>query len=150
MNPQTRIANKRRSRFLNGIDVSAFLAIQLAILTMFLAETRPVHGIHGRAPAADLPRVDHPRPMPDANREDALTVTVTRDGNVYFRTLQITPRELPNQIRQALKEGARPTVFVHADTRAKYGDVAAVIDQVRQAGIQNVGIITEQRQPASP
>ena len=85
--------------------------------------------------------------MPDANREDALTITVTRDGHVYFRTQQVMLNDVPNQIRQALKEGARPAVFVHADTRAKYGDVAAVIDQVRQAGIQHVGIITSQRQP---
>lgn len=147
MNPQTRIANKRRSRFLNGIDVSAFLAIQIAILTMFLAEVSPVDR---RGPAADLPTVDHPSSMPDANREDALTVTVTRDGNVYFRTQQIVLKDVPNEIRQALREGARPTVFVHADTRAKYGDVAAVLDQVRQAGVENVGIITEQRQSTSP
>ena len=144
MNPQARIANKRRFRFLNGIDVSAFLAIQIAILTMFLAEVTPVYV---RRPATDLPTVDHPRSMPDADREDALTVTITRDGSVYFRTQQVTLEDVPNQIRKALQEGARPTVFVHADTRTKYGDVAAVIDQVRQAGIQNVGIITSQREP---
>ncbi len=144
MNPKTRIARKRRFRFLNGIDVSAFLAIQLAILFLFLGEVTPVDV---RRPMADLPTVDHPSSMPDANREDALTVTVTRDGHVYFRTQRVMFKDLPNQIRLALKEGARPRVFVHADTRAKYGDVAAVIDQVRQAGIQHVGIITSQRQP---
>ena len=144
MNPKTRIASKRRFRFLNGIDVSAFLAIQLAILFLFLGEATSVDV---RRPMADLPTVDHPSSMPDANREDALTVTVTRDGHVYFRTQQVMFKDLPNQIRLALKEGARPRVFVHADTRAKYGDVAAVIDQVRQAGIQHVGIITSQRQP---
>lgn len=73
MNPQTRIANKRRFRFLNGIDVSAFVAIQIAILTMFLAEVSPVDR---RRPAADLPTVDHLSSMPDALREDALSVTV--------------------------------------------------------------------------
>ncbi len=144
MNPKTRIARKRRFRFLNGIDVSAFLAIQLAILFLFLGE---VTSVDVRRPMADLPTVDHPSSMPDANREDALTVTVTRDGHVYFRTQRVMFKDLPNQIRLALKEGARPRVFVHADTRAKYGDVAAVIDQVRQAGIQHVGIITSQRQP---
>jgi biopolymer transport protein ExbD/biopolymer transport protein TolR len=144
VNPKTRIASKRRFRFLNGIDVSAFLAIQLAILFLFLGEVTPVDV---RRPVADLPTVDHPSSMPDANREDAPTITVTRDGHVYFRTQQVMLNDVPNQIRQALKEGARPTVFVHADTRAKYGDVAAVIDQVRQAGIQHVGIITSQRQP---
>ena len=144
MNPKTRIARKRRFRFLNGIDVSAFLAIQLAILFLFLGEATSVDV---RRPMADLPTVDHPSSMPDANREDALTITVTRDGHVYFRTQQVMLNDVPNQIRQALKEGARPAVFVHADTRAKYGDVAAVIDQVRQAGIQHVGIITSQRQP---
>jgi len=144
VNPKTRIARKRRFRFLNGIDVSAFLAIQLAILFLFLGE---VTSVDVRRPMADLPTVDHPSSMPDANREDALTVTVTRDGHVYFRTQRVMFKDLPNQIRLALKEGARPRVFVHADTRAKYGDVAAVIDQVRQAGIQHVGIITSQRQP---
>lgn len=59
-------------------------------------------------------------------------------------------KDLPNQIRQDLKEGARPTVFVQADSRAKYGDVAAVIDHVRQAGVENVGIIASQRRPTSP
>jgi biopolymer transport protein TolR len=147
VNPKTRIANKRRFRFLNGIDVSAFLAIQLAILFLFLGEMTPVDV---RRPAADLPTVDHASSMPDANREDALTVTVTRDGHVYFRTQQVLLKEVPNLIRQALRKGARPTVFVNADTRAKYGDVAAVLDQVRQAGVANVGIITEQRQPTSP
>jgi hypothetical protein len=83
VNPQTRIANKRRPRFLNGIDVSAFLAIQIAILAMFLAELTPVDRLR---PVADLLRVDHPSLMPGANRENALSVTVTRDGNVYFRT----------------------------------------------------------------
>jgi len=146
VNPKTRIASKRRFRFLNGIDVSAFLAIQLAILFLFLGEVTPVDV---RRPVADLPTVDHPSLMPDANREDALTITVTRDGHVYFRTQQVMLNDVPNQIRLALKEGARPTVFVHADTRAKYGDVAAVIDQVRQAGIQHVGILTSQRQPTS-
>src|SRR5579864_4864788 len=129
MNPQTRIANKRRSRFLNGIDFSAFLAIQIAILTMFMAEVSPVDR---RRPVADLPTVDHPSFMPDASREDALSVTVTRDGNVYFRTQRVEPKSLPSLIRQALQEGARPTVFIHADARVKYGDAAAVVDLIRQ------------------
>jgi len=105
VNPKTRIARKRRFRFLNGIDVSAFLAIQLAILFLFLGEATSVDV---RRPMADLPTVDHPSSMPDANREDALTVTVTRDGNVYFRTQQVMFKDLPNQIRLALKEGPVP------------------------------------------
>jgi len=52
VNPKTRIASKRRLRFLNGIDVSAFLAIQLAILFLFLGEVTPVDV---RRPAAACP-----------------------------------------------------------------------------------------------
>jgi biopolymer transport protein ExbD len=88
--------------------------------------------------------------MPDAGREDALIVTVTRDGTLYFRTDQVALRDLPTQIRQALQEGAHPTVFIHADARAKYGDASVVIDEVRQAGIQHIAIITEQSQPSRP
>jgi biopolymer transport protein ExbD len=148
VNPLARIARKRRSRFLNGIDVSAFLAIQLAILSLFLGQMTPTDQNTYRA--VDLPLVEHARSMPDAHREDAMLVAVARDGNVYFRTRQVSRNELPNQIRQALREGAHPIVFIRADTRAKYQDVASVIDQIRQAGVENVGIITEQRQPTSP
>jgi biopolymer transport protein ExbD len=85
--------------------------------------------------------------MPGAIREDALLVTVTRDGNVFFGVHQMHPADLPPAIRNSVLGGAEQKVYLRVDARAKYGDAVFVIDQVREAGIQNIGLITEQRQP---
>ena len=131
------------SHLLNGIDVWAFLSFQLVVLIIFM--TAPSHPHHGWA--LDLARTDHAAPMPSAAREDAILISVYRDGNVFFRTSQIRYDDLPQSIRQAVRQGSERKVYLKVDARAKYGDAALAIDQIRQAGIQNVGIITDQREP---
>ncbi len=85
--------------------------------------------------------------MPSALREDAMLISVSRDGNVFFGTHQVRYNDLPESIRESVRHGSERKIYLKVDARAKYGDAALVIDQIRQAGIQNVGIITEQRQP---
>ena len=134
----------RPSQFLNGIDVWAFLSIEIVLLIIFMTYVPP--NSHHRA-SIDLAVVDHARPMPGAIREDALLVTVTRDGNVFLGTHQMHPTDLPPVIRNSVLAGAERKVYLKVDARAKYSDAVLVIDQVREAGIQNIGIITEQRHP---
>ena len=95
----------------------------------------------------DLAAVDHAKPMPGAVREDALLITVTRDGRIFYGTQQMQSGDLPTEIQDALRRGSEREVYLKVDARAMYRDAVAVIEQVRQAGIQNIGIITEQRQP---
>jgi len=133
----------RPSQFLNGIDFWAFLSVQLVLLILFMiAPSHPHHGL-----ALDLARTDHAAPMPSALREDAMLISVSRDGNVFFGTHQVRYNDLPESIRESVRHGSERKIYLKVDARAKYGDAALVIDQIRQAGIQNVGIITEQRQP---
>jgi biopolymer transport protein ExbD len=77
-----------------------------------------------------------------------MLVAVTRDGNVFYGTRQIQPGDLPVAIQDAVRRGSERKVYLKVDARAKYGDAAKIIDQIRRAGIQGVGIITEQREPA--
>jgi biopolymer transport protein ExbD/biopolymer transport protein TolR len=85
--------------------------------------------------------------MPGALREDAMLVAVTRDGNIFFGTYQMQYRDLRLAIRDCVRQGSERKVYLKVDARAKYGDAALAIDQIRLAGIQNVAIITDQRQP---
>ena len=98
----------------------------------------------------DLPRMDHAASMPAALREDAVMVTLTRDGTIFFGPTQVRSNNLPASIQDYVRRGSEPKVYLRVDARAKYGDAAIVIDEVRQAGIQDIGIITEQRQPSGP
>jgi biopolymer transport protein ExbD/biopolymer transport protein TolR len=83
--------------------------------------------------------------MPDADKEDALIVAVMRDGRVYFDTQQVGPEELTNKVKERVQNRVNKTVYVKADARAKYKSVVDVVDDVRSAGVDQLGLLTEQR-----
>ncbi len=100
---------------------------------------------HANTSPDDLARTQHAAPLPGALREDAMLISVTRDGNIFFGTHQINCGDLPAAVRDSVQHGSERKVYLKVDARAKYGDAVVVIDQIRLAGIRDVGIITDQR-----
>jgi biopolymer transport protein ExbD len=133
----------RPSEFLNGIDSWAFLSTPLVLLIVFIVT--PNHPPHGTA--LELARTNHAAPMHSAVREDAMLITVTRDGHFFYGMHQVRPDDLALAMRDSVEQGSEKKVYLRVDARARYSDAVLVIDQVREAGIQQIGIITEQRQP---
>jgi len=80
-------------------------------------------------------------PMPEALREDAMRLYITRDGSLYFRNFKTSQADLANAIRQSVQSGAPHKVFFVVDERAKYGDVMEGLDEVRKAGIWEVAFL---------
>jgi biopolymer transport protein TolR len=110
-------------------------------LVLFMMWIRPHGGI-----SADLPKVMHPVSMSSALREDAMRVTVTRDGRVWFGTDPVYRDDLTAKIQQRLKEpGIERKVYVVADTRAQWGSVKRVLENIRSAGILRVAFLADQR-----
>jgi biopolymer transport protein ExbD len=95
----------------------------------------------------DLPRTLYPSPMPRAVQEDAQIVSVSSDGRVYYSNSRITAGELPDQIRESLRNGADRKIYIRADARAKYIDVERVLDEIRKTGIQKVCFFAEKVSP---
>jgi biopolymer transport protein ExbD len=93
----------------------------------------------------NLAKTDNPMQMPDADREDALIVAVQRDGKIFFDTQQVGPEELTNKVKERVANRADKRVYVKADARAKYKAVVEVVDNVRSAGVDQLGLLTEQR-----
>jgi len=93
----------------------------------------------------ELAKTDNPVQMPDADREDSLLVAITRDGKVFFGTDQITPDQLTTKVKDRLANKVEKKVYIKADARAKYGSVVEVVDDVRSAGVDQVGLLTERR-----
>ncbi len=116
-----------------------FVSVMLAILFMFLPITPHTPG----SVSVDRPTAYYSTSMPGALREDAMAITITRDGHVFFRDHQIALEDLPGEIREGLRRGAEKRVFVAVDARAKYGDVAVVLGKIRLAGIEDVSFLTE-------
>lgn len=113
------------------------------LLPGFMTQTTPHHCV-----SADLPRVLHPAPMPGARRDDAMTVTITREGKPYFGTHRIDPAFLPAKIAERLQDrSVERKAYITADMRASWGAMKPVLDGVPSAGVLRVAFLAVERNP---
>ena len=132
----------------SDINVTPMVDVMLVLLIIFMVVTPMLqHGVSG-----DLAKVNSPEQMPDADKADALLVSVTRDGQVYFGSDQISVDNLTNKVKDRLANKPDKRVYVKADMRARFGGVVQVVDAVRAAGVDDLGLLTEQRKttPTTP
>ena len=132
---------KRALAMNSNINVTPMVDVMLVLLIIFMVITPMLQ----KGVSVDLAKTNNPIQMPDAEKEDALLVAITRDGKVFFVSDQITPDQLTNKIKDKLANRTDKTVYVRADARAKFGVVADVVDNVRAAGVDQLGLLTEQR-----
>ena len=119
--------------------------IMLVLLIIFMVVTPMLQ----KGVSVDMANVNNPRDMKDADKDDAIVVAVTRDGKIYLGNTQMSKEDLTGQIKDRLSNRLDKTVYVKSDARAKYGDVVAVVDEVRSAGVDQLGLLTEKTQKAS-
>jgi biopolymer transport protein ExbD len=137
--------SRRPVKLLSCIDASAFAGIMIVLVfTVWLFQEFSYTSHHGVS--ADLPQVWHAVPMPGAARDDAMRVTILRDGQVYFGIDRIWADDLAQKIRDRLKDReVERKVYITADVRARWATVKVVAEQVRSAGILRVGFLAGQR-----
>jgi len=126
----------------SNINVTPMVDVMLVLLIIFMVITPMLQNKVN----VDLAKTDNPTPMADADKEDAIVVAVTRDGSVYLGKDKVAPSELGAKVRDRLTDKPGKQIFVRADARAKYLDVENAIDDVRSAGVDSVGLLTEKRQ----
>jgi biopolymer transport protein ExbD/biopolymer transport protein TolR len=89
--------------------------------------------------------------MPGALRDDAMLVSIMRDGKVYFGSEQIGPDYMAGKIQARLTDrDVERKVYIRADARARYGTVKTVLDGVRSAGLLGVAFLVDQRRTLGP
>jgi len=131
---KVRTASKLFSDF-NTLQFASVMA--MVVFVMLLVFMTIPTGHHGTS--VDLPYVSHPVSMPGAGREDAMLVTITRDGKAYLGPDQVNVINLPAKIHDRLKDrDVERKVYVKADMRVRWGTVALVLDGIRSAGIIRV------------
>jgi biopolymer transport protein TolR len=125
----------------SAINVTPMVDVMLVLLIIFMVVTpmlTPGQNVQ-------LARTDHPLLMPDADKDDALLVAINREGQVFFGTEKIGASDLALRIRDRIAGHNDKPVFVKADARCRYGTVVEVVDNVRAAGVSELGLLTEQR-----
>jgi biopolymer transport protein ExbD len=93
-----------------------------------------------------MAKVDNPQDMQDADKDDAVLLVVTRDESIYLGKDRVQLDEITNKVKDLIANRIDKTVFVRSDARAKYGQVVKVVDEVRAAGVDNLGLLTEKVQ----
>jgi len=106
--------------------------VMLVLLIIFMVVTPMLQ----KGVSVDMAQVNNPEQMPDADKEDALLVSVTRDGHVFFGTDEISIDNLTTKVKDRIANRPDKRVYVKADMRAHFGNVVQVVDGVRSAGVR--------------
>ena len=134
------------SKVNSNINVTPMVDVMLVLLIIFMVITPMLQ----KGVTVNLAQAANPIPMADADREDALIVAVMRDGKIFFDTQQVSPEELTNKVKDRVQNRANKIVYVKADARAHYKAVVDVVDNVRSAGVDQLGLLTEQKRGTGP
>jgi biopolymer transport protein TolR len=129
-----------------NINVTPMVDVMLVLLIIFMVITPMLQN----KVVIDMARVANPTNMPDADKDDAIVVAVTRDGHIFLGQNRVDPSELGSLVRDKLADKTDKTIYVRADSRAQYKAVEDAIDDVRTAGVEEVGLLTQKREGNGP
>jgi biopolymer transport protein TolR len=122
----------------NVIPMADIMLVLLIIFMVITPLLRPENQV-------DMAKAENAQKMDAANRDDAVIVAVTRDGNFFLSpgNREVSLNELGDDVKNLLASRADQTVFVRSDARAKYSDVVKVVDLIRADGVERIGLLTE-------
>jgi biopolymer transport protein ExbD/biopolymer transport protein TolR len=130
----------------SNINVTPMVDVMLVLLIIFMVITPMLQN----KVSVDMAKVDNPTSMPDADKEDAIVVAITRDGGVFLGQDKIAVSELGARVRDKIADKPGKTIYVRADARAQFRAVEDAIDAVRTAGVDEVGLLTQKREAGTP
>jgi biopolymer transport protein ExbD len=122
------------------INVTPMVDVMLVLLIIFIVVTPML----SKGITVDMAKTNNPSPMQNADKEDAVLIAIARDGRTYLGTDQMAPEALPQKVKDLLTNKLDKTVYVRADARARYERVVEVVDNIRAAGVDQLGLLTEE------
>jgi len=129
---------------INEINVTPMVDVMLVLLIIFMVITPML----SKGVSVDMVRTRNPIAMDAADKEDAVLVAVTRDGQAFLGTQNVDARELGTQVADLVSSRIDKTVYLKCDARSKYERVVEVVNIIRSAGVDQVGLLTEKEEGA--
>ena len=126
-------------RVLSEINVTPLVDVMLVLLIIFMVTTPMLQ----RGTDVQLPQAEQSEPK----EEERITLTLTREGRLYLNNQEILRAGLRYRL-MALTRNRERVVHFRGDTQVPYGLVIEVMDALKAAGIETVGMITER--PSGP
>jgi biopolymer transport protein ExbD len=126
------------------INVTPMVDVMLVMLIIFMVITPML----SKGISVDMVRTRNPIAMQNAEKDDSIVVAVTRDGKVWLGNTPMPADQIPSKVRDLLTNRLDKMCYVRADARAKFERVVEVVDNLRAAGVDQLGLLTEQDQKA--
>ena len=134
------------SKVSSDINVTPMVDVMLVLLIIFMVVTPMLQ----KGVSVDMAKVNNPVAMEDADKEDAILVSITKNNEIYLGADHVTLDALTTKVKDRLANKPDKRVYVKADMRARFGWVVGVVDTVRAAGVADLGLLTEQRKTTAP
>jgi biopolymer transport protein ExbD len=124
------------------INVTPMVDVMLVLLIIFMVITPML----SKGVSVELVKTRNPIAMQAADKSDAVVVAVSRDGKTFLNTTQLQAADLAPKVKDLLANRLDKMVFIKGDQRAKYEVVLEVVQNLQAAGVDQVGLLTEQLQ----
>ncbi|MBJ6752577.1 protein TolR [Geomonas anaerohicana] len=124
---------------MSQINVTPLVDVMLVLLIIFMV-TAPMmqQGVQVNLPKADTKAL--------APKEDTLVVSVEQSGKTFINSTEIPADQLKDKLTTMLAGREKREVFLKADQAVPYGDVVRVMAQIKGAGVERLGMVTESPQ----
>lgn len=126
---------RREHGLMAEINVTSLVDVTIVLLIMFMI-IAPISqgGIEVRVPRAET------APLPSS---EAVLVSMDEEGRVFVDRTEIQPDQVGEVLTQIRTSRGLGRVYVRADERIPYGEVARLMGRIRQAEFENVGLVFE-------
>ena len=126
----------------SDINVTPLVDVMLVLLIiMMLVAPMLQQGVAVRLPTASN-TVDKPE------TQEQTVLAISKDKSFYLNAKPVTEGEMATRLNEILENKKEKVVLIKADEEVEYGAVMQAMDQLRQAGIEDIGLITERKKGA--
>ena len=129
------------------INTTPLVDVMLVLLIIFMVITPML----SKGVTVTMVKTHNPIKMQEADKEDAVLIAITRDGKVFLSpgNSLIQLDQLSGKVKDLQQSRTDKTVYIKADARARFAGVTDVIDNLRTAGVDQLGLLTEEIQDKS-
>jgi biopolymer transport protein ExbD len=138
---------KKAPPVVSDINVTPMVDVMLVLLIIFMVITPML----SKGVTVTMVKTHNPIKMQEADKEDAVLIAITRDGKVFLSpgNSLIQLDQLSGKVKDLQQSRTDKTVYIKADARARFAGVTDVIDNLRTAGVDQLGLLTEEIQDKS-
>jgi biopolymer transport protein TolR len=124
---------------MSQINVTPLVDVMLVLLVIFMV-TAPMmqQGVQVNLPKAETKAL--------APKEDTVVVSLEKSGRTFINSTEVTVEQLKDRLNTILAGREKREVFLKADSAVPYGDVVRVMAQIKGAGVERLGMVTESPQ----